>query len=73
MAKNIVPSSVTYTCDICNCNCGGSPALSMRGIRQPDNGGNMLNGRSSVSLDLCTDCVVEFDAWISAAKSSHNQ
>ena len=70
MARNIVPASISFTCDCCSCNCNTAPAATTSGMRNgasPDS----PNLSQPFSLDLCAECLVDFDAWIAAKKSEH--
>lgn len=63
MARNIVPSSVSFSCDCCTCDCGVAPALSLHGMR-------VSQGiPHSYALDFCEACLAKFEEWVAAQKS----
>lgn len=69
MAKSIVMTSVSYTCDCCGCTCK-TPAAALRGIHsKPD-----ANFRvKTVSIDFCENCFSEFERWMSETRAAHSQ
>jgi hypothetical protein len=67
MARQLVPSQITYTCDACNCEPEHDIKINLSGIKNSD---NPMAPVIPYSLDLCGECAVAFEAWLETYKAS---
>ena len=67
MARQVVPSQIVYTCDGCNCSGEHEIKLNLNGLKKSSSEETSV---APYSLDLCGECLTDFESWLETYKAS---